>query len=121
MRFLREAESLDDIPEEFQRDPEVAMAMELAQESAYTPEELEAYDEYLDALRVEGTIRQDSLQEGREEGEQIGIAKGREEGREEGREGEKKNIARVMLQEGMDIDRISKITGLSVEDIKGLI
>ena len=40
LRFLREAEILEDIPEEFQNNPEVAMAMELAQKSAYTAEEL---------------------------------------------------------------------------------
>jgi predicted transposase/invertase (TIGR01784 family) len=106
MRFLRETEKLEDIPEEFQNTPEVAMAMELAQEAAYTAEELEAYDEYLDAVRVEGTVRADSL----EEGEQIGIQKGREV--------EKQNIARMMFQEGMDIQKISKITGVPEEKIK---
>jgi hypothetical protein len=30
LRFLRETENLEDIPEEFQSNPEVAMAMELA-------------------------------------------------------------------------------------------
>jgi len=98
LRFLREAEDLEDIPEEFQNNPEIAMAMELAQESAYTPEELAVYDEYLDAIRVEGTVRADALAEGREE--------------------EKKKMARIMLQEGIDIEKISKITGLSVGEIK---
>lgn len=113
LRFLREAEDLEDIPEEFQNNPEIAMAMELAQESAYTPEELAVYDEYLDAIRVEGTVRADAIAEGRE--------KGRKEGREEGREEEKKNIARIMLQEGIGIEKVSKITGLSVGDIKAKI
>lgn len=104
MRFLRETENLEDIPEEFQSNPEIAKAMELTQESAYTREELSAYDEYLDAVRVEGTVRADSL----------------EEGREEGREEEKKNIAYMMLQEGIDAQKISKITRLTVEEIQAL-
>ena len=129
LRFLREAESWDEIPEEFQGNPEVVIAMGLAQESAYTPEELETYDEYLDAIRVEGTIREDSLEEGlakgREEGEQIGMAKGREEGREEGEqigvEKEKKTMACKMLSKGFSLEAVSELTGLSVTEIKSLL
>jgi predicted transposase/invertase (TIGR01784 family) len=104
MRFLRETESLDNIPEEFQNTPELARAMELAQESAYTPEELDAYDEYLDAIRVEGTIRADSF----------------EEGREEGREEERKNIVRKMHAKGMGVEEIRELTGFSIEEIQSL-
>ena len=60
LRFLRETKDLNDIPEEFKDSPEVIKAIELAEESAYTPAELEAYDEYLDAIRVEQTVRHDS-------------------------------------------------------------
>jgi predicted transposase/invertase (TIGR01784 family) len=101
LRFLREAEDLEDIPEEFQNNPEIVMAMELAQESAYTAEELGSYDAYLDAIRVEGTVRADAL----EEGKQIGIKE------------EKKHTVRMMLQEGIDTETVSKITGISIEDI----
>ena len=125
MRFLREAEMLEDIPEEFQNNPEVAMAMELAQESAYTAEELEAYDEYLDAIRVAGTVRADSFEEGREEGEQIGIAKGEQIGIAKGREEErqknleeKKNMARKVLAKGMSVQDVSELTGLSEDEIR---
>lgn len=116
LRFLREAEILEDIPKEFKNNPEVAMAMELAQESAYTAEELEAYDEYLDAIRVAGTVRADSF----EEGEQIGIAKGQQIGIAKGREEEKKNIARKLLQAGMQLEEVSEATGLPVDVISSL-
>ena len=110
LRFLREINGpLLLIPKEFQENPDIAKAVELTQESSYTPEELEAYDEYLDAIRVEQTVREDSYGEG----EQIGITKGREE--------EKRNMARMMLQEGMKIQKISKITGFSVEEIQSLV
>jgi len=49
------------------------------------------------------------------EGEQIGIAKG-----EKKLEEEKKRMAHMMLQEGMDIQKISKITGISAEEIQAL-
>ena len=120
LRFLREAEMLEDVPEEFQNNPEVAMAMELAQESAYTAEELEAYDEYLDAIRVAGTVRADSFEEGREEGK----AEGREEGEQIGiAKGEQKKaeaIARNLLQAGMQVEGVSEATGLSVDVIASL-
>jgi len=104
MRFLRETENLSEIPREFQSNPEVARAIELAQELAYTPAELDAYDEYLDAIRVEGTVRRDSY----------------EEGEEKGREEEKKNVARKMRQKGMNIEDILALTGLTTEVVESL-
>ena len=62
--------------------------------------------------------------EGREEGIEIGIEKGKVEGREEGKEegmaiaGRKVAINLVAL--GMDDDTISKVTGLSQEEVKKL-
>ena len=76
------------------------MAMELAQESAYTAEELEAYDEYLDAVRVAGTVRADSF----EEGEQTKAAA----------------IARKALAKGLSVQDISELTGLSEDEIQSL-
>lgn len=53
--------------------------------------------------------------------EKKGISKGREEGREEGRkQGEKENkikIAKKLLEMGMEITKISEVTGLSDEEI----
>jgi len=124
MRFLRETESLETIPEEFKDSPELTKAIELAQESAYTRAELAAYDEYLDAVRVTQTIRNDALKEGREEG----IEKGREEGREEERknslkklEDEKKNMARKMLARGTRIEDVCEFTDFSIEVVQSLL
>lgn len=39
---------------------------------------------------------------------------------EDGKAEEKKDIARMMLQEGIDIQKVSKITGLSIEEIQSL-
>lgn len=109
LRFLREAnEELLSIPEEFQEDPDLAMAVELAQESAYTEDELALYDQYLDAIRVEQTVRADSYEEGKQEGIE---------------EGEKKkaiDIAKNMREKGIDLETISSVTGLSVEEIEKL-
>jgi predicted transposase/invertase (TIGR01784 family) len=112
LRFLRETKDLSVIPEEFKDSPEVIKAIELAEESAYTPAELEAYDEYLDAIRVEQTVRQDSYEEGREEGEQIGISKGERLGLEK--------TAKKMLAKGMSLQEVSELTGLSDSEIESL-
>lgn len=49
-----------------------------------------------------------------------GKKEGREEGREEGRSEEKRNIAKSMLREKINIEVISKVTGLSKEEIEKL-
>ncbi|MBD9105978.1 hypothetical protein EGW03_05950, partial [bacterium] len=54
---------------------------------------------------------------GRNEGEAIGISKGRIEGKTE----EKLEIAKNMLKENLDTAIISKITGLSKEEIESLL
>ena len=54
---------------------------------------------------------------GMHEGEVIGISKGRIEGKTE----EKLEIAKNMLKENLDTAIISKITGLSKEEIESLL
>jgi predicted transposase/invertase (TIGR01784 family) len=120
LRFLREVnEQLSSIPKEFQDNPDLAKAVELAQESAYTRTELEIYDYYLDAIRVERTVREDAKEEGEQigmaKGEQIGIAKGEQKLKEE-----KKNMAHKMLAKGMSLEDVRELTGLSVEETQAL-
>jgi predicted transposase/invertase (TIGR01784 family) len=117
LRLLRETnDKMVDIPPEFLEIPELRKAMELTQESSYTRAELEAYDGYWDAVSREKSKIVDAKVEG--------MAMGREEGREEGRkalEEEKKKMALKMLKEGMDVETVGKVTGLSYEKIKSLI
>ena len=76
------------------------------------------------------------LAKGRKEGIAIGLKTGREEGRKEGREdgreegitigmetgtkNTQKEIARKMLDKGMDINSISELFGLSIEEINDI-
>lgn len=117
LRFLREVnEGLVEIPQEFQDNHDIAMAVELAQESSYTPEELALYDLYLDAIRVEQTVREDSL----EEGEQIGLKKGKQIGEqiglEKGKEKEQANLrllAKKLRGKGLSPQEVLELTGLN--------
>ncbi|MEI0491487.1 ATPase, partial [Brachyspira intermedia] len=54
--------------------------------------------------------------EGKKEGIEIGIQQGIEKGYKESQI----NIAKEMKKENMNIDVISRITGLSIEEIKDL-
>ena len=95
-----------------QEDPDLAMAVELAKESSYTRAELEVYDKYLDAIRVEQMGRSDSKAAGKAEG----IAEGRAEGKTEG----KIEVAKELIIDGMAIDKIAKLTKLKIEQIEAL-
>ena len=69
--------------------------------------------------------RETGREEGREEGHKVGkeegLKEGKEEGKEEGRaEGVKQNsfdIAKRMLEKGIDIETISELTGLTAEEV----
>jgi predicted transposase/invertase (TIGR01784 family) len=104
MRFLREADRLEDVPEEFKDSPEVVKAMDLAQESAYTPAELAAYDEYIDAIRVQGTMLADAREEERKKSDE-----------------KIKDMARKMLAKGTSIEDVKEFTELSTEVIQSLL
>ena len=78
---------------------------EAAEIARFTPEEKEQYEESLKSYRDLKNVIDTSFGEGKEEG----IKEGKEEGI--------KQIALNMLKEGLNIDLISKITGLSGDEI----
>ena len=53
-------------------------------------------------------------------GKEEGLKKGLQEGLHEGKMSEKKDIAKKMLEIGMDVEQIMKITDLSKEEIEKL-
>ena len=68
--------------------------------------------------------KEEGLKVGREEGHKEGKEEGLKEGRAEGRaEGARQNsfdIAKRMLENGIDIETISVLTGLTAEDVSRL-
>ena len=97
-----------------------------------TQKERKAYEAHMDNIMVQNdvldTAREEGLAEGREEGRAEGIAEGRAEGLVEGRaegraEGRVEGIremARNMIEKGIDIGTISAITGLTKDEINSL-
>ena len=56
----------------------------------------------------------------RESGREEGLKEGREKGRAEGVKQNSFDIAKRMLENGIDIETISELTGLTAEEVSGL-
>lgn len=121
LRYLTEIkDGTTDISDDLLTNPDVKEAIECLQESAFTKNELEAYDKYWDQIRIERTIREDShlkgREEGREEGKQIGLHIGKQIGMQEGEQiglakGVYKTALRI-LRKGSSIAETIELTGL---------
>ena len=69
LRFLREIdENTTTVSQELLDVPEIAQAVKLAEESAYTPTELSVYQSYWDQVSREKTLMHDKYIEGKAEG-----------------------------------------------------
>lgn len=116
LRFLTEInEDTTVVPDELLQNPETSKALKEVEESAYTEDEMDAYEDFWDKLGAERLFIDSnsiSRKKGREEG--------RKEGREEGRKEERVNMARKMLAMGMDKQTITKVTGLSEDELDKL-
>jgi predicted transposase/invertase (TIGR01784 family) len=87
LRFLKEVgENMRTLPPEMQENEYIRRAAELCEEAAFTPNELAVYDRYWDSIRIEKTLREGALRDGREKGLAEGLAEGRERGLAEGKE-----------------------------------
>ena len=63
---------------------------------------------------------QAAVQYAREQGLEQGLARGLEQGLEQGREAEKRQLARNMLAEGLDLAIVAKISGLTEKELQDL-
>lgn len=106
LRFLREInEKTKNVSQELLDVPEISEAVDLAEESAYTLGELNAYETYWDNVRTEKTL----------------LLGRYEEGEAAGRMKEKRDLAKKMIKRGVSIEIVVEDTGLmrdQVEEIK---
>lgn len=113
LRFLREIdEKTVNVAQELLDVPEISEAVVLAEESAYTPGELNAYESYWDNVRTEKTLMIGKLEEGLKKGFEQGMRQGIEKGIE--------RIVINMLKANKSDDEISLLTGFSIEEITKL-
>lgn len=115
LRFLTEIdEQTKQVPQELLDNPETRKALKAVEESAMTQNELLAYEDFWDKLGAERLLFVDSNRINREEGRTEGRAEGRAEGIIEGCA----KVAKNLLNLGMALDEVAKVTGLDIETIE---
>ena len=109
----------DRLPKELD-DKNLKKALHVLDVLNFNKEERELYEDHLKWLRIEANTLKKAAAEALAEGISIGEARGIEKGIEKGKTEEKMEIARAMLLDGDAIEKISKITGLTVKEIEKL-
>ena len=79
---------------------------------------LGAYDAEWHKQEVDRVVMLDKLEKAQEEGLASGMAQGMAEGIEQGKHEKSVQIVNNMLKENIDIEIISRVTGLSIEEIE---
>ena len=134
LRFLRETgrEPMQVIDAALTEDQDIAEALNLVEQSAFSEAELNGYHTALDRTRMAVDLMADATAKGeakgRTEGRTEGEAKGRAEGKAEGEakgkaEGalaEKRAIAAALLADGSSIERVAALTGLTAQELTAL-
>ena len=121
LRFLREIdEKTKAVSHELLEVPEIAEAIQLTEEAAYTEGELYYYEGYWDQVRREKTLMIDKYIEGEAKGRVKGKAEGRAEGLAEGEARGIEKIAINMLKANKPVDEIIAFTGLSKQTVAQL-
>ena len=125
LRFLTEiSEDTQDAPLELLENEATRKALSIVEKSAMNESQLYAYEKFWDAVINEEVLLKGSFERGISEGEAIGIAKGEAIGIAKGEAiGEAKANRKSALNLkslGVDIETISKATGLTAEEIEAL-
>lgn len=137
LRYLTEVdEKTRVVPQELMDVPEIKMAVEQLEESAFNDAQLWGYDDFWDAVRVEKTLVSDvqnkyreGMEQGIKQGVEQGIKQGIKQGVEQGiKQGIKQGIeqgkidtALRMLQKGYTVNDVCDITGLERNVVSGLL
>ncbi|NER06216.1 MAG: hypothetical protein F6K17_28360, partial [Okeania sp. SIO3C4] len=93
---------------------------EVAEISKFTHEERLSYEDSLKYYRDLKNSLDTAFDEGMEKGIEMGIEVGLEEGMEKGLAEGLKKVALQMLKDGEPVEKISKFTGLTAEQITKL-
>jgi predicted transposase/invertase (TIGR01784 family) len=121
LRFFKEIiNNTEMIPQELMEVPEIAEAVEALKETSYSREELEKYDKYWDIVRTQRMFLKDALKKGWMQGVEEGKAEGKAEGKIEGEHQASLKIAKRLKENGLSVEEISKITGVSPDEIASI-
>ncbi len=114
MEMLRDNTTNTDVKEAI----DIVKLMTLDEKSRY--EYINRMMEIMDYNTLKYEAMQDGIEEGRREGIEEGRRKGIEEGKEVGKKEEKREVAKKLLNAGVDIEIIKSTTGLKEEEIQKL-
>ncbi len=113
LRFLTEInDKTKEVPAELLENPEISRALEEVKISAFTDEELRAYDKFWDRVSSEKTLMEGRYGEG--------LKDGMKKGMQVGESNKALEIARKMKAAGMDADTIREMTGLDKGKIENV-
>ncbi len=130
--FLNNSTNVTQVPLKLKEDKYISKAFDVAEFLALSPDEQFAYQidlkARLDYVNVVEYAKECAMEEGREQGLQQGLEQcleqgleqGREEGLQQGKYQEKLEIAKISLDQGLDFQTVSMITGLSILEIQKL-
>ena len=117
LKFLTEIdENTIDADPELVQNSDTHEALDLLRTSAFTDEEMLAYDKYW----LDVSTEKSALERERKDGYAEGHAEGRAEGRAEGEQSKAIAIARNLKAAGLEINFIAQSTGLSIDEISNL-
>lgn len=118
LRYLTEInEKMEKMPEDLLEDPLVKKAVEVLEESSFSPAQLLGYEKFWDAISVERTLYNSGERKGRAEGRAEGLAEGLAKGLAEGERKKQLAIAGNMKSLGVAPEIIAKATGLTLDEI----
>jgi predicted transposase/invertase (TIGR01784 family) len=112
--FIKNSEDLSIVPKDVEE--EIKSAYSIANTANLTIDELELQRKRKEFIYIQKSSVEKAKREGREEGHQEGL----EEGLEKGRKERDIEIAKVSLSKGLDIETVSNITGLSIEELESI-
>ncbi|MCC6127969.1 MAG: Rpn family recombination-promoting nuclease/putative transposase [Chlamydiae bacterium] len=122
LRFLSELdEKTREVSEDLLAVPEIKEACALAEQAAYSAEELEGYNKYWDSISTAKTFAEGNFEKGHVEGFEKGLVEGEMKGFEKGALQEKLKIAQRMQSLSMPLSAIAPAIGLSEKDLESLL
>lgn len=96
LRYLTEMGNAEKVPQEFLDNPEVKKAVDILEESSYSPAQLEGYDKFWDIVRTERTYYNSARRHGYSDGKKKDIKKdARRDFKKEWKKAEKKAEKKV--------------------------
>ena len=122
LRFLREVGNpeFETINQELFEVKEIASAIQLSEESAYSASELDLNESFWKAVSSEKTLAFEAEARGEARGEVRGKELGKEIGKIEGIREKQMSIGKAMKIKGLSREIISDLTGLTVDEVEGL-